>query len=396
MRVTSRFASDLLPFQVVLAVSSAAVGGIIPLLGELRDTKGFSETAIGVVVAAGFLGSFVAQLGFSRFADRGFGREMVTAGIAVSSVSLVAMALVDQLWIWIFLRGLMGFASGLVVPGVKRAAAVHDVEKVGENLGRLVVGDMTGFLLGPVGAAVVAHFLGFSAPFIVLALMMLLFLPFAARLPADRGDLDESGRKNSFDLLRIRRLQGALILVLGYFSLIGAWEAVMPVMFADRGGSPLLIGLAFTLLGIPMILFGTLAGRTADRVGPPVVAAGALTVIAFATMAYGFIKPLPALIVFQGLLGIADAFGFTAVQVAVSRAVPQDRQAAALGLMGGVQVLGAGAFAFPSAALYQETGEEVTWVVVGLVMLALIALGVLRLRGTNPALPVEAHNVSSP
>lgn len=299
------------------------------------------------------------------------------------------MAMVDELWLWVVLRGVMGFASGLVVPGVKRAAAVHDIEKVGENLGRLVVGDMTGFLLGPVGAAALAHFFGFSAPFIVLAVIMVLFLPFASRLPADRGELDESGRKNSFDLLRIRRLQGALILVLGYFSLIGAWEAVMPVMFADRGGSPLMTGLAFTLLGIPMILFGTLAGRTADRVGPPVVAAGALTIIALSTMAYGFIKPLAVLVAFQGFLGIADAFGFTAVQVAVSRAVPQDRQAAALGLMGGVQVLGAGIFAFPSAALYQETGEEVTWVVVGLVMLGLILLGVVRLRGTKPVLAAE-------
>ena len=54
--------------------------------------------------------------------------------------------------------------------------------------------------------------------------------------------------------------------------------------------------------------------------------------------------------------------------------------------MGGVQVLGAGLFAFPAAALYQSTNEEVTWVVVGLVMLGLIALGVLRLRGTQPVL----------
>ncbi len=386
MNLPRRFATDLLPFQVVLAVSAAAIGGIIPLLGELREIKGFSEMAIGVVVAAGFLGSFIAQMGFSRFADQGFGRQMVTAGIAVGAVSVLAMAFVDQLWLWIVLRGVLGFSSGLVVPGVKRAAAVHDVEKVGENIGRLVVGEMSGFLLGPVVAALLAVLFGFSAPFLILGAMMVLFLPFAARLPADRGDLDDSGRKNSFDLLRIRRLQGALILVFGYFCIIGAWESVMPVMFADRGGSPLVIGVAFTLLGIPMILFGTRAGRVADKLGPPVVAAGALMIIALATMTYGFIKPLVVLVVFQGVLGIADAFGFTAVQVAVSRSVPQERQASALGLMGGVQVLGAGLFAFPAAALYQATSEEVTWFVIGLVMLGMIALGVLRLRGTEPAL----------
>ena len=324
-------------------------------------------------------------MGLSRFADRGYGRQMVTAGVAVAGLSVFAMAFAEQLWIWILLRASLGFATGLVVPGVRRAAAVHDPERVGENLGRLVVGDMTGFLLGPVAAALLERAFGFQAPFLALAVVMVLFLPFAARLPADRGELDASGRKNSFDLLRIRRLQGALILVLGYFSLIGAWESVMPVMFADRGGTPLATGIAFTLLGIPMILFSTLAGRTADRIGPPQVALGALTIIALSTMAYGFIDSIAVLVSFQGLLGVADAFGFTATQVAVSRAVPQERQAAALGLMGGVQVLGAGAFAFPAAAVYQATGEEVTWVAVGLVMLAIVGLGALRLRGTAPA-----------
>ena len=377
--------TDLLPFQLVLFASTAAIGGIIPLLGQLRDEFGFSEMGIGVVVAAGFLGSFVAQVGLSRFADLGYGRQMVTAGIGLLAASLIAMAFVSSLVVWIALRGAVGFASGLIAPGVKRAAAVHDPEQVGENLGRLVVGDMSGFLIGPVAAALIAQVFGFSAPFIVLGIAALAFLPFAARLPADKGELDQSGRKNSFDLLRVRRLQAALLLVIGYFCLIGAWESVMPVVFADRGGTPLVTGLAFGLFGLPMIILSPLAGKTADRIGPPVVAAAALTVIAFGTMLYGFLPSLAALIAWQGALGIADAFGFTAVQVAVSRSVPLDRQAAALGLMGGVQVLAAGLFAFPAAALYQQTNEKVTWVVVGIIMLVLIALSMLRLRGTSPA-----------
>ncbi len=381
----TRIRTDLLPFQVVLFTSSAAVAGIITLFGELRDVLGFTETEIGVVVAAGFLGSFIAQVGLSRFADRGHGRRMVTIGVAMAALALFGMGVADGLWAWIGLRGLVGFSTGLIVPGVRRAAAVHDPDLVGENLGRLVVGDMSGFVLGPVAAALIERSFGFRAPFFVLMVLLLLFLPFAARLPADRGALDQSGRRSAFDLLRLRRLQGALLLVFGYFALIGAWESVMPVMFADRGGSPLVTGLAFTLFGIPMILFSTLAGRTADRVGPPVVAMGALTIIATGTMSYGFIASIPLLVSVQGLLGIADAFGFTATQVAVSRAVPQDRQAAALGLMGGVQVLGAGLFALPAAALYQASGEEVTWVVVGLVMLAVVGLGASRFQGTSPA-----------
>ncbi len=62
--------------------------------------------------------------------------------------------------------------------------------------------------------------------------------------------------------------------------------------------------------------------------------------------------------------------------------------------MGAVQVLGAGVFAYPAAALYERTDEETTWVAVGLVMLVLIGLGMARLRGTHPvrgAAPQLAH-----
>jgi DHA1 family multidrug resistance protein-like MFS transporter len=380
----SRFRTDLLPFQVVLFTASAAVAGIVTLLGELRDVLGFSETQIGVVVTTGFVGSFIAQVGLSRFADRGHARLMVTIGVALAALALLGMAFAEGLWSWILLRGLVGFSTGMIVPGIRRAAAVHEPDRVGENLGRLVVGDMSGFLLGPVAAGLIERSFGFRTPFLVLTVMLLLFLPFAARLPADRGALDTSGRRSAFDLLQIRRLQGALLLVLGYFALIGAWESVMPVMFADLGGTPLVTGLAFTFFGVPMIILSPWAGRLADRVGPPRVAIGALVIIAIGTMSYGFIGSIVLLISIQALLGIADAFGFTATQVAVSRAVPQERQAAALGLMGGVQVLGAGLFALPSAAVYQATDGRVTWVFVGGVMLAVVTIGAARLRGTSP------------
>ena len=42
----SRFRTDLLPFQVVLFTASAAVAGIVTLLGELRDALGFTETEV--------------------------------------------------------------------------------------------------------------------------------------------------------------------------------------------------------------------------------------------------------------------------------------------------------------------------------------------------------------
>jgi len=220
---------------------------------------------------------------------------------------------------------------------------------------------------------------------------MALFLPVVMRLPADKGQLDHSGRKNSYDLLSVRRLQGALILVGGYFMLIGAFEAVLPVMFQDRGGGATTTGLAFTVLGIPIALVSTRAGRTADRLGPPRVAIAGMAISAGAAMIYGLLPGLVLPILVMLVVGLADGYGFTAGQVAVSRAVPQDRQAAALGLMGAVEVLGAGIAAIPAAMVYERAGAELAWLATGMTVLVVLALGWLRLRGTEPAYVPDAE-----
>lgn len=374
---------ELLPYQIVMAVVSASIAGIIAVLGEIRAELGFSETSIGIIVACGFFASFVAQAGFARFADRGFGRHMATIGIAMSALALFVMVVADGLVLWSLSRAVLGFAGGLVLPGVRRAATVLDPENVGENLGRLIVGEVGGFVLGPVAAALLLQVGGLRAPFLVFGILSLLFLPFVARLPEDTGEKDHRSGA-SFDLLKIRRLQGGLILIFGYFFLIGAFESVIPVMFVDRGAEPWVTGLAFSAFAIPIVVVSARAGRTADRVGPHKVALLGMAVSAAVTMTYGVIPELWMLMVVMLIVGFADGYGFIAGQVLISRSVPEARQAGALGLMGAAEVLGAAISAVPAAWLYGEIGEAGTWPIAAGCALVLLALGAVRLQGTEP------------
>lgn len=375
---------DLLPHQIVLAVTTGSIAGIITVLGELREQFGFSEASIGVIVAAGFLASFVAQAGFGRFADRGYGKEMATIGIAVSAGALFVMVFADSVLVWSLSRAVLGFAGGLVVPGLRRAATVLDPENVGENLGRLLVGDIAGFVLGPVAAAALVAIGGIRAPFLALAIVSLLFLPFVLRLPEDVGEKDTSSGL-PLDLLGTRRLQGALMMVFGYFVLIGAFEAVLPVMLEDRGASTTFIGIAFTVFALPIVFISTTAGRVADRVGPPKVAVIGMSITACFAMVFGSLQSLWLLVVGMMLSGFSDGFGYIAGQVTVSRAVPEARQAGALGLMGAAGVLGAGISAFPAAWIYGRVGAAGAWQLIGAVSLLIIVMGALRIRNTEPA-----------
>lgn len=374
---------DLLPYQIVMGVVSASIAGIIAVLGELRSELGFTETGIGIIVACGFFASFISQVGFARYADRGFGRQMATIGIAISAIALFVMVVADTVLVWSLSRAALGFAGGLVLPGLRRAATVLDPENVGENLGRLVVGEIGGFVLGPIVASVLVEVGGLRAPFLAFAVLSVLFLPFVAKLPKDNGKHDSTAGF-PFDLLRIKRLQGGLILVFGYFFLIGAFESVLPVMLEDDGARPTTVGLAFTVFAIPIVLVSARAGRTADRIGPPRVAIAGMAISAAATATYGIIPSIWLLLVLMTVVGFADGYGFIAGQVLISRAVPEERQAGALGLMGAFEVLGAAIAAIPAAWLYGEVGKELTWLLVATSALILLTIGAIRLRGTEP------------
>ncbi len=390
-----RFQTDLLPFQVLMGVTAGGIGGIVTVLGELRDEFGFSGTGIGIMVASGFVAAFVSQVTLARLADMGHARTMATAGIGLSAAAMLMMVFAEGLAVWVASRAVLGFAGGLILPGVRRAASVHDPARAGENLGRMVVAETTGFIFGPVLTALLVWAGGIRAPFAVFAGAMLLFVPVAMRLPPDRGLLDASRRATSFDLLTMRRLQGALIMVGGYFMMIGAWEAVLPVMFADRGAGAVATGIAFTMVALPIILVGTRAGRLADRVGPVRVTMAGLVVVSLLTMAYGVIPGVVPIVVAMVLVGFADGYGFTAAHAVVARAVPEQRQAAALGLMGAAEVAGAAIAALPAALLYDRFGAGVTWPAAGLAVLALVLAGWLRIRGTVPASGPDAPEVDA-
>ena len=379
-----------------MGVTAGGIGGIVTVLGELRDQMGFSGTGIGVMVASGFVAAFVAQVTLARLADMGHARMMATVGIGLSATAMLVMVFAEDLSVWVLSRVVLGFAGGLILPGVRRAASVHDPLRAGENLGRMVVAETTGFIFGPVLTALLVVVGGIRTPFAVFAGAMVLFLPVAVRLPPDRGLLDLSRRATSLDLLSLRRLQGALIMVGGYFMIIGAWEAVLPVMFADRGAGAEVTGIAFTMVALPIILVGTRAGRLADRVGPVRVTTAGLVAVSLITMTYGVIPGVIPVIAAMVFVGFGDGYGFTAAHAVVARAVPEQRQAAALGLMGAAEVAGAGIAAVPSAWLYESFGSGPTWATVGLTVLVLVVVGWLRMRGTVPASGPDAPSPEVP
>ena len=72
---------------------------------------------------------------------------------------------------------------------------------------------------------------------------------------------------------------------------------------------------------------------------------------------------------------VTDGLSFAASGVAVGMTAPEQRQAGAQGVLGGMQALAAGVMAPVTGWLYQSHGQQAAYWVAALVMLTMVAGG---------------------
>lgn len=341
-------------------MATISMGGIFALLGELRDELGFTETELGLMVAAGFFAGFVAQVGLARFSDRGHSNTMIRLGLALLVASQLVMGFASSLWAFIAARVVLGVATGVFLPAIRRLVIVSDRKNMGANVGMLSAFDVGGFVAGPVVAGLVAHFFGLRAPFFVLAVAIAAFAPLAVRLPPDPG-VTTTERQVVRVLLRIRAVQVVLLAVVGWFVMIGTFESIWAVLLADLGAEVWFTGVSAGIITLPMLFLAAFSGRFAQRVGPLKVSLVGVLWIAPCVAAYGYINSLSVIVVVAVIHGLSDAFVFPANQVGIALAAGDDLAASAQGLMGATLQLVGGMVALVAGGVYEQWGREVVF-----------------------------------
>ena len=354
--------ADRRPLHVLFlltALMSLGYGGIFTLLADIRDRFGFSDADVGLIAFAGFATGFTSQVVLARYADRGHTALMLRAGVAAAAVGMLGMVFATELWAWVGARLLLGLGSGTVGPAVRRLVITRDPERVGANLGTQTAFDVTGFVLGPLIAAVLAELIGLRAPFVALAVVYGLTLLVLLRLDLRSGATATVPRAVR-TLLRLPAVQSALCAAIAFYLTIGMFEALWSILLRDLGAQTWLIGLTLSLFTIPMILFAPKGGALAQRKGPIRVVSVSILVAAACTAIYG-IAPLWVLIVVSAVHATADAYTLPSNQVAVAIASPPDQVATGQGLLGATGLAVAGLAALGGAAVYEAFGRTVVF-----------------------------------
>jgi MFS family permease len=342
------------------AVLMVGYGAVFSLLAEIRDTFGFSTTAIGLIGGSSFAAGFIAQIGLARFADSGHGAKMLQIGLLLSVLGTLWMIFAQTLPEWLVARALLGFGAGCVRPAVRRLTLTTDPRRAGRLMGQLSAYETAGFLLGPVLASILNLWAGLSATFVVLTVLLVMLAPLVLRAEVPGAENPSTGPVIR-TLLRQNAMQACIAMGVAFWITIGVFEAIWAVFLADLGASQLFIGLTMSLFGIPMIFIAPRAGSLAQRRGPLRVATVSISVAIGCMVLYGMFDSLWLLLLPLALHAIADAVTMPASQLAVGHASGEGALAAGQGLFGATGMAVGAVTAVAGGALYQELGATSLW-----------------------------------
>jgi MFS transporter, DHA1 family, tetracycline resistance protein len=378
-----RSRSVVVVFGTLTGLFASGYGVMFTVLDEFRDQYGISEGALGLIVAMGFLSSFVAQVTIAPLADRGHARLMIVLGMVFNVAGLLGMAYGTNVMVLLLARFVMGTGVGLAYPAARRIVILADPEHLGRNLGRMLAADVTGFAVGPAISAVLVGPFGIAAPFLLIAVLTVAIYPLIARTRVAETDVDaEPPPRFAFDLLRIRPYLAALSMGAAVFMMIGTFDALWALVLDDLHASDLIANLGITLFAVPMVLFASIGGRWAQMVGPFRLGTFGLLVGAAAMFAYGHAPSGGIMLAISLVHATNDGFTVSSCGVAVGLVVQGERQASAQGLLGGVETLVAGISATAIGQIYQHFGRTVAYSSCAAMMVALVVCGAL-LSGTS-------------
>jgi predicted MFS family arabinose efflux permease len=374
---------------VVTGALSLSNGAVFALLAELQDRFGFETWGLGLIAGSAFMSGFAAHVGVARYADRGYARRLLLGGLLLAATGTVGMGVGSNLLAFVASRLLIGFGFGMFIPAARRLVISADPARAGQLLGRLASFSVGGFVLGPPLAAGVASVAGPRAPFLAIAVVVLLCLP-----PVLRTEVVEVRRQAEprvvRQLLALPAFQASLLVGAAFYLSIGVFEAVWARLLTDLGASTLAIGLTLLGFGVVMASFAPIGGRLADRFGGFRVAATAMVLTVPVMALYGHLTSLVALSVLIAVHAFSDGTVTPGTQLGVTRAAPEQHAAAAQGLLEAVGFLMAAIAAMGAAPVYQAVGAAWLFGGAGLCMLAFVLLGTQRARaGRSVPLPVE-------
>ena len=264
-----------------IALETALLGLIAPLLPEIEARTGAGDAALGLALAAYAIPILFVSIPIGRAADRIGRRPLLLGGLALTGVGSLLIAFTDSLGVLLAGRVIQGLGS--TASWVAALALVSDLARPGrkgEAIGFALSANSFGAIAGPAIGGIAGGAIAFEAPFlavtaIALSIFTAGFFILPRTVPVPRADRPPK-RSVRVALLQPRALTPALVAVAGA-SFLGMIDFTLPLDLDRRlGTAAATIGLLFALAATLDAIASPIAGRSGDRWGRrPIVLVGA-------------------------------------------------------------------------------------------------------------------------
>jgi MFS transporter, DHA1 family, solute carrier family 18 (vesicular amine transporter), member 1/2 len=273
---------QLLPFVLfgVFTLDTLLYGIVIPFLPGRMIALGATQVVVGVLFASYAVGLLLATPISGWLTDRFGGQRILVLGLLLLLISTLVFAFSSTLPLLFLARTLQGAAASIPwTAGLAVIASEYSGTQRYQHFTQVFSATSIGTLIGPSVGGLLYTWRGFQAPFITMAILILLesiviFLVFipewaAARSRRARPELmpvswvtdivstpiGENKRSNIRGLLENRQFIEALLMTSAGALLLALLDPTLPVLLADRYGlAPLSIGLIFGAMTLLFIL----------------------------------------------------------------------------------------------------------------------------------------------
>lgn len=354
-------------------------------MAQIQDSAGFADWGLGVVAGSFSGAQLMAQLSFSHHADKGRARAMLVIGAAVGLLGVALIGLANSFGLIVLGRIMDGAGFGAFVVASRRIVISGQGDKTGSRLGLLLSAGVGGFVLGAPLAIQLAKFTSDKAPFLLIALLGAMTLPFMLRIsePKQADGIAEPSVRTLVGLAKSRSIRAALYPGCAVFVVIGVFEALWARYLTDLGASENFISFTMLAFGVPLVILAPIGGAIAQRYGALKMARIAILVTAPLMMAYGWTQTLAVLAIVVFLHSVPDSLTMPGAQLAIVEAAPDNLNASAQGLLDASSGFFAMTSAVVAAPIYQAFGARTTFTLAGVVMLLLVVASAWESRGLD-------------
>ena len=379
-----------------IALDTALLGLIAPLLPEIERRTGASEAELGLALGAYALPILVVSLPLGRAADNVGRRPLLLGGLLLTAAGSVLIAVPESLPPLIAGRAIQGVGSA--ASWIAALAVVSDLAppgRKGESIGFALAANSVGAIGGPALGGITGDAINFEFPFLfVAALGIGLALAGSFVLPRGaprRQGPRRTGVRDLFGLAFSRPVVPATISVIAGATALGVVEVAAPLDADERLGlSAAAIGVVFAATVALDAVAAPVAGRASDRTGRVPISLLGLILLAASLVLLALLPGVAGFVIGLSVFGIGSSTMFASAVPWLDDAFGHLDKGFGYGFLNLTYSTGYALGPIAAGLVLQASGADLTYFLAAALILAVAAVMFSRRAQLGPSGGVDA------